>query len=141
MPRFVILRHELPAESGRPSHWDFMLEQRDATGEISLRTWAIERSPDSVPPQPASLLPDHRAAYLDYEGPISGGRGEVTRWDEGTFEAVPQSSVGEVGGDFVEIVLVGLRLRGTVSFRRQVDGANDPSDFEYRYVAAATLAD
>ena len=25
------------------------------------------------------LLADHRLAYLDYEGPISGGRGSVAR--------------------------------------------------------------
>ena len=30
-------------------------------------------------------LADHRLAYLDYEGPISGGRGTVARWDCGTY--------------------------------------------------------
>lgn len=32
-------------------------------------------------------LPDHRAIYLDYEGPISGNRGEVRRVEAGTCGA------------------------------------------------------
>jgi hypothetical protein len=28
---------------------------------------------------------DHRLLYLDYEGPVSGGRGTVTRVDAGSF--------------------------------------------------------
>jgi hypothetical protein len=28
---------------------------------------------------------DHRLLYLDYEGPVSGGRGTVARVDGGTF--------------------------------------------------------
>ncbi len=35
------------------------------------------------PPRP---WPDHRSSYLDYEGPVSGNRGAVSRWDAGTFQ-------------------------------------------------------
>jgi hypothetical protein len=36
---------------------------------------------------PADKLPDHRLAYLDYEGPVSGGRGEVVRAANGSYAA------------------------------------------------------
>ncbi len=75
MPRYVVLEHDHPF-----LHWDFMLEAGTA-----LRTWRL-----AAPPQPgtsvaAEPIGDHRAAYLDYEGPVSGGRGTVTCWDAGTF--------------------------------------------------------
>jgi hypothetical protein len=33
----------------------------------------------------AERLADHRLAYLDYEGPVSGDRGSVRQLDAGTF--------------------------------------------------------
>ncbi|MBS0210667.1 MAG: hypothetical protein JSS27_17125 [Planctomycetes bacterium] len=83
MPRFVVLRHELPASSGRPSHWDLMFE----VGGV-LRTWAIETLPDVVVPAPVTALPDHRLVYLEYEGPVSDDRGSVIRWDAGQYEVI-----------------------------------------------------
>jgi hypothetical protein len=80
MPRFVILRHELPEGQPRASHWDLMFE----AGSV-LRTWAIDQDLLSVGDQTAEALADHRRAYLDYEGPVSGDRGTVTRWDRGEF--------------------------------------------------------
>jgi hypothetical protein len=76
--RFVILRHEMPQ---RPLHWDFMLEIGDA-----LRTWALDAEPAANCLTTATALADHRAVYLDYEGPVSGDRGHVTRWDWGHYE-------------------------------------------------------
>lgn len=46
--------------------------------------------------------------YLDYEGPVSGDRGTVIRWDVGAFEWVRD----EPGG--IEVQLSGRRLRGRV---------------------------
>lgn len=137
MPRYVILRHELPPESGRASHWDVMLEDRAASGEVVLKTWAVERSPDDRTPQIALLLPDHRAAYLSYEGPISGGRGEVTRWDEGSFDTGNTGDAGSTGrsldlsGDEIAVTVVGRRLNGRISLNR----LSEPERFEYRYTA------
>lgn len=75
MHRFAILAHDHPAP-----HWDLFLE----AGPV-LRSWRI-LSPlvpeAAVPAEPAA---DHRLMYLDYEGPVSGGRGTVTRIDAGTF--------------------------------------------------------
>ena len=54
--------------------------------EGKLRTWRLERLPAPGVGIRAEPLGDHRIAYLDYEGPVSGGRGSVTRWDAGEFE-------------------------------------------------------
>ena len=75
--RFVILEH---ARDGL--HWDFMLED-----EESLRTWATDRPIGPGIGQPARPLPAHRLVYLNYEGAISGERGEVRRWDTGIYRA------------------------------------------------------
>jgi hypothetical protein len=80
MPRFVILEHDHPE-----LHWDLMLESGTA-----LRTWRLTRPPETPGEAVEALaLPDHRLHYLDYEGPVSGGRGAVTRWDAGRFEPEP----------------------------------------------------
>jgi hypothetical protein len=55
---------------------------------------------------------DHRLLYLDYEGPVSGNRGRVVRWDHGTF------SWQEALEDQLTIVLQGIRLHGTLLLKR-----------------------
>ena len=75
MPRFVILEHDHPA-----LHWDLMLEAGDV-----LQTWRLAEPPAPGLAIEATALADHRLAYLDYEGPISGNRGTVSRWDAGVF--------------------------------------------------------
>jgi hypothetical protein len=75
MPRFVILEHDHPH-----LHWDLMLESGPA-----LLTWRL-----ATPPRPGEVVNairvfDHRLLYLDYEGPICGGRGRVIRCAHGTF--------------------------------------------------------
>ncbi len=67
-------------------HYDLMLE----VGGV-LRTWSLPEPPVAGVELECRLLADHRLAYLDYEGPISGGRGTVTRWDRGTYEIQQQS--------------------------------------------------
>lgn len=99
MPRFVILHHEVNisdrvADDSKPAalwnsntlksrgtHWDLMFED-DGT----LLTWAVPSKPEPGLCDLAWRLPDHRLAYLDYEGEISGGRGCVTQVMAGTFE-------------------------------------------------------
>ncbi len=82
MPRFVILRHDSP----RGEHFDFMLE----AGGV-LKTWALPRAPEAGVEMNCEALADHRLAYLDYEGPISGDHGVVTRWDCGTYTVERQN--------------------------------------------------
>jgi hypothetical protein len=106
MGRFVILQH---AWNGL--HWDLMLED----GEM-LRTWATDRPIGPGDWQSARQLPAHRCVYLDYEGAISGGRGEVERWDFGIFRAQIWDNRRVVAE------LAGRQLVGVVELR-VVDGS------------------
>jgi hypothetical protein len=116
MPRFVLLHHNCPGGHPRPSHCDLMFEANGA-----LRTWAIDALPCSLGVTagrgataqrvasgcssawagvriatengvPAERLPDHRLAYLDYEGPVSNDRGTVSRLDAGEFVTLHETS-------------------------------------------------
>ena len=107
MPRFAVLEHDHPT-----LHWDLLLEHGDV-----LLTWRL-----STPPTPGAAVDaekafDHRLVYLDYEGPVSGGRGSVTRWDGGTFDW----DVHEA--DRVTVRLAGGRLRGVLRLDRRDDGS------------------
>ena len=51
-----------------------------------LRTWALAEEPAAQAEIAAEALGDHRLDYLEYEGPVSGDRGSVSRWDEGEYE-------------------------------------------------------
>jgi len=104
MPRYVILEHDLPT-----LHWDFMLED----GAV-LQTWKLATAPAAGPAIAATFLSAHRLMYLDYEGPVSGGRGQVTRWDAGTF-------IWQVREEAkMEVRLLGQRLRGDVILQQLV---------------------
>ena len=107
MPRYVILRHELPPDSSRKGHWDFMLEV-----EGVLRTWALPQNLDSGEPVIGEALVDHRLDYLTYEGPIPAGRGIVARWDNGTYNATQESQA------YLVVQLAGRRLQGRVTITR-----------------------
>ncbi|MEE2684739.1 MAG: DNA polymerase ligase N-terminal domain-containing protein [Planctomycetota bacterium] len=84
MPDYVILHHQLPRGSDRPSHWDVMFQVKAV-----LLTWAVDEPPRPGLRTAARLLEDHRLEYLDYSGPVSGNRGEVIPWDRGTFQGSP----------------------------------------------------
>jgi DNA polymerase Ligase (LigD) len=106
VPRFVILEHDHPH-----LHWDLMLE----SGAV-LRAWRLSAPPRTGQPVRAEPIGDHRCAYLDYEGPVSGGRGSVTRWDAGVF------SWDESGADRLTVVLEGNRCRGLALLQRSDAG-------------------
>ncbi len=74
--RYVVLRHE-----GIPEpHYDLLFENNHRTALVSARVfdWPVRHQTR------LERLPDHRLMYLDYEGPISGGRGAVRRVAAGT---------------------------------------------------------
>ena len=102
MPRYVVLTHDHPF-----LHWDLMLEAADR-----LRTWRLLEKPAPERFVPAEALPDHRRLYLDYEGPVSGGRGEVRRWDWGTYTLSAESEDG------LALELEGEVLQGRADLRR-----------------------
>jgi hypothetical protein len=105
MPRFVLLYHDCPPHLGKPSHWDFMLEDEGA-----LLTWVLAEQPtvDGIDGSTivAVRLVDHRLAYLDYEGPVSGDRGLVSRVDAGTFTWIERTPAR------VRVQLAGTILSG-----------------------------
>jgi len=82
-PRFVLLHHAMEANAGRYDHWDLMLEHAG-----TLVTFELDRLPSGPGMFEAKRLADHRLAYLEYEGHISGNRGEVIRLDRGRYHEV-----------------------------------------------------
>jgi hypothetical protein len=88
-----------------------MLEAGDV-----LLTWSLLRTPISNQSMSAELLSEHRKMYLDYEGPISGHRGRVRRWDWGDFEWLQRTD------DRYSVRLRGERLRGTMTLQSTAPG-------------------
>src|SRR5262245_31688638 len=115
MPRFVILEHQWNG-----IHWDLMLE----LGGV-LRTWAIDAPIVPDVDLPARQLPDHRIAYLAYEGEVSGGRGTVRRLDRGEYTARVWTE------SLVEVELRGAQLAGTVEVRSTGAGAIETPFFSW----------
>lgn len=112
MPRFVILSHDWPTP-----HWDLLLE----AGPV-LKAWRLLSEPVPEKWIPAERNADHRLMYLEYEGPLSGNRGSVRRWDAGDFD-------GAVEGDCWRIRVRGSRLRGTAEM------ASDGGEYRFRVSA------
>jgi DNA polymerase ligase (LigD)-like protein len=102
MPRFAILAHDHPAP-----HWDLFLE----AGPV-LRSWRLAGPLVVNTPIAAAPAPDHRLVYLDYEGPVSGGRGTVSRVDAGTFQFESDDA------DRVRVHLAGARFVGRLTITR-----------------------
>ena len=75
MLRFAVLEHDFPHV-----HWDFLLEAGD-----HLRSWRLEEQPALGRAIRAEAIANHRLLYLDFEGPVSGGRGSVRRLDGGIY--------------------------------------------------------
>ncbi|HKQ50346.1 MAG TPA: DNA polymerase ligase N-terminal domain-containing protein [Phycisphaerae bacterium] len=102
---FVVLRHE----DREGVHYDLMID----TG-AALATWKCSGPPESAGESPifCRQIGDHRRAYLDYEGPISGGRGEVRRHDRGHCEILNQS------GDVWTVAFHGWKLNGLYELSR-----------------------
>lgn len=85
----VLLRHDSPDGV----HHDWLLGDPTRLDEPDAPLWTARVGPPSS--EWTSLgawqlepIGSHRRLYLTYEGPLSGGRGTVTRVDEGTFVAL-----------------------------------------------------
>lgn len=111
MSRFVLLEHDTrpstaAAERDAPAgvHWDLMLEL--APGG-ALATWRLAANPcETSGLVAAERIGEHRRAYLDYEGELSGGRGRVRRVDCGALD------VRRVEASAVLVRISGARLAG-----------------------------
>lgn len=95
--RFAVLLHDHPLP-----HWDFLVED----GE-TLKTWRLPNDPCQHDVMTAEEIAPHRRIYLDYEGPVSGGRGAVRRVAAGI------AGVSEMSADL--IVLDSILLEGTLA--------------------------
>ncbi len=104
VPRFALLIHDSP----RGLHYDFFLEAGEA-----LKTWSLPRLPEPGLEILCDALSDHRPIYLEYEGPISGDRGTVARWDQGMY------SVDQWTEDEIIVKLAGGKLAGPVELLRE----------------------
>src|SRR5262245_45239102 len=95
MPRFVVLEHDHPE-----LHWDLLFE----VGAV-LWAWRLRAPLAPGVTVAAERNFDHRLLYLDYEGPVSGGRGVVHRWAHGEYtwrEQGPRRWVADVTGPQME---------------------------------------
>ncbi len=97
--RFVIQIHT----GHGPTHYDLMVRRGDA-----LATWQFADDPRAADRGGLACerIADHRLAYLDYEGPVSRGRGEVRIADAGSCELL------EDGDDRWRVRFEGRELRG-----------------------------
>ena len=83
--RFVLLHHiDWP---GHADHYDLMLQTARGDDDEStvLETYSSEEDelPDGIKQIAMRRVKPHRRMYLDYQGPVSGGRGLVRRIDVG----------------------------------------------------------
>lgn len=112
--RYVVLFHRHP----QGDHYDLMIEDGDV-----LATWKVPRPPEHCREGELSCtrINDHRRMYLDYEGPVSGNRGDVTRHDSGCCRV-------ELSGDAEwRVAFSGGQLDGQIRITRI-----DPARNEWR---------
>lgn len=103
---FVLLEHRTHAEV----HWDLMIATLDGA---TLATWRLDQNPiapcgDVIT---AERITDHRVAYLEFEGELSGGRGAVRRVERGEALDV------RIDGANLSGVLRGAALQARVEIR------------------------
>jgi len=76
MPRMVIHQHTREGAA----HYDLMLESPQL-----LWTWRFQSFPGTESEQPCERIQDHDRKFLEYEGKLSGDKGEVAIVEAGTF--------------------------------------------------------
>jgi hypothetical protein len=113
MNPFVIQRHR----TAGGVHFDLMLDRGDGG---PLATWSLTEMPrPDGGPVPARQLAAHRRAYLTYEGPVGGDRGEVRIVAAGRYEEL----CGEA--DRIVLRLQAEGLSGRYVLRRDASGGPD----------------
>ncbi|MCZ7647682.1 MAG: hypothetical protein M5U26_20905 [Planctomycetota bacterium] len=136
--RFVVLHHT--GWPGHDDHYDLMLQTEPGAGDADavLRTFAslTDEFPDgrshadarqrdasaTGPDARANLLrliDDHRRAYLNLEGGLSGGRGRVERIDAGELAWLQPPDADSL---LFRFELSGARLKGGFRLRHMGGG-------------------
>jgi hypothetical protein len=112
--RYVVLRHEGIAEP----HFDLMLEVERGG---PLCTWRVPRWPLDRFYTSIEEIDRHRNSFLQYEGPVSKGRGSVTRIESGACPVrVIKAGAIVIGYD------IQLPDRTTLYLLRNVQSGRDP---------------
>ncbi|MEM8781419.1 MAG: hypothetical protein AAGE65_01065 [Planctomycetota bacterium] len=92
--RTVLLRHARRGDT----HFDWMFETPGPRAAAEpMTTFRVGVPWDAwaqLPSVPLTPRPPHRRAYLTRQGPVSGGRGFVTRVAAGTLDVLDQSAAG-----------------------------------------------
>src|ERR1700722_2164185 len=107
--RFVVQEHH-----ARRLHYDFRLEVNGV-----LKSWAVPKGPSLNPSDRrlAVQTEDHSLEYRTFQGVIPAGNygaGQVTIWDEGTFEMEGQLSAEvQIERGELKFKLRGRRLQGS----------------------------
>jgi len=119
--RFVILAHEKP---DGVVHYDLMIE---IGGD--LRTWCFAEPPGSCAVTCRRLF-DHPRRFLNYEGPLSEGRGRVRRHDIGFchLEGGP--------GEALTLELRGRAITGTFRLTPAADNPDPTQRGKYLWQPA-----
>jgi bifunctional non-homologous end joining protein LigD len=89
MSAFVVQLHK-----ARTLHYDFRLEIDGA-----LKSWVLPKGPSLDPnvKRLSIMVADHDLSFAAYEGRIPEGEygtGEITIWDQGSWEFIPDPSEG-----------------------------------------------
>jgi len=125
--RFALLRHDWPEP-----HRDLILEWPGERGRELLATWALypeHAEKEAFPADRATSgravpLPPHRAVYLEYEGPVSGNRGHVSRECAGVVVRVERGASIRIDLHFEQ---AGGLVEGTLRISRAAVGARSLS--------------
>jgi bifunctional non-homologous end joining protein LigD len=115
--RFVIHEHH-----ARRLHWDLRLERDGA-----LASWALPKGLPQAPGENhfAAATEDHPLEYLDFHGEIPPGQygaGEMSIWDEGTYETLKWEPRK------VEVALRGARVQGRYALFA-IEAGEHPKDW------------
>jgi len=84
--RYVVLHHT----GYGPDHFDLLLETSPGA---DLASWRCSDWPLKADSR-LTKLPDHRRAYLEYEGEVSNHRGRVKRVAAGEVSIIPATAGG-----------------------------------------------
>jgi hypothetical protein len=124
--RTVLLRHfEIPPEAGLGSdHYDWMIEPWE--GSPTLMTFRLHNRIDLPYLETWTIvgerLADHRRDYLTYEGPVSGGRGQVRRVASGQCVSIEEL------GDSLTVV---VRFEGAEARQMRLTGHKEGGSYRF----------
>ena len=126
MPRSVLLRHDLPDGTW---HYDWLIEREDRLGgatDPTLMTFRVMVRPDEAGGGfDAEHRPDHRRVYLEYEGSVGGGRGNVTRvaeWKCDVLHVTPREVHVRLEGPSGAVMLRGVMTEREGVWRFEAGG-------------------